>query len=315
MLSAVKEWAKDKPYIIAFVAPHFVTAVRDFHLDCQHLKSRRFGKHQFRLNHLQPWFRLYRSHRKGTKFLRDMFTIIIGKETIDCIDTLKNELDNVFKLDKEALIENLPTPEQFEEIRQVMNEFLEESYKDIEEDFADTPLDPDDQGAMKKLVDDNPLDSSFFLFVTFPCWLLYRMSPTQLYFKARSGDFDALERILRLDPLMIHNPYIGIQIAQCRFNRQSAKYRKLMASPYKPPKGGTDRKNVMISTVGLINALSHVINKPLLVREVFDLMAAIDQDCGSNLLEALPKEPDALSRALQPDRNLWRQAFKPDRKK
>jgi hypothetical protein len=228
---AVKEWAKDKPYIIALVAPHVVTAVRDFHLDCQHLKSRRFGKHQFRLNHLQPWFRLYRSHRKGIKFLRDLFSIIIGNEGMDCIDTFKTELDKLFKLDKEALLENLPTPEQVEEIRQVMNEFLEESYKDIEEDFADTPLDPDDQDAMKKLVDDNPLDSSFFLFVTVPCWVLYRMSPTQLYFKARSGDYDALERILRLDPLMIHNPYIGIQIAQYRFNRQSANIENLWHLP------------------------------------------------------------------------------------
>ncbi|KAA0888383.1 hypothetical protein [Oryzomonas rubra] len=129
MLAAVKEWAKNQTYIVAILSPQIITTVRDFHIDFQHIKSRRFGNHLFAPQHFRTWFTLYRSHRKGNKLPR----------------------------------------------------------------------------------------------------------------------------------------------------------RKQWGS--------------------------------LFVSDIFNLVAAIDQDCDTNLLEALPKEPDALASALQPDRNLWRQLLNPDKKK
>jgi hypothetical protein len=67
---AVKEWAKDKPYLIALIAPQITPIVIDLHLDFKQIKSRRFGSQKFHLQHLPPWFALYRSHRKGIEHLK-----------------------------------------------------------------------------------------------------------------------------------------------------------------------------------------------------------------------------------------------------
>ena len=119
---------------------------------------------------------------------------------------------------------------------------------------------------------------------------------------------------MRLDPLLIHDPYIGMKIAEFRFNGDMPKYRKLLAAPFKYPKGGAEPKNLILSMVGLISAFSQITTKPLTTNDILELVAAIDQDAKCNLLDDLPKEPDALARALQPDRNMWRKLLQPDKK-
>lgn len=311
---AVKKWAKDKPYLIALVAPQITPIVIDLHLDFKQIKSRRFGSHKFLLKHLPPWFALYRSHRKGIEHLKAVYAAIFGHEFISFTDILIKELHDLKSADKETLAANLPTPQEFEEISQILRELLDASFVDLENEFSKAPVDHDAAAAMKQLVADKPLESSFFLFVEVPCWLLYRVSPTTLYRKARGGEFDALERLLRLDPLMLHDPYVGMKIAKFRFDHKMPQYRKLLAAPFKNPKGGIERKNLILSIVGLLSALSHVIQKPLTANDIFELIAAIDEDAKCNLLDDLPKDPDALARALQPDRNQWRKLFQPDKK-
>jgi hypothetical protein len=311
---AVKDWAKDKPYLIALIAPQITPIVIDLHLDFKQIKSRRFGNNKFHLKHLTPWFALYRSHRKGIAHLKAVYAAIFGHEFVGIMDILVKGLRNLKNADKETLAENLPTPQEFEEIRQMLLELLDASFIDLEKEFSNEPVDHDSAAAMKQLIADKPLDSSFFLFVEVPCWLLYRVSPTTLYRKARGGDFDALERLLRLDPLMLHDPYVGMKIAKFRFNNKMPQYRKLLAAPFKNPKGGIQRKNLILSIVGLISALSHIIQKPLTANDIFKLVAAIDEDAKCNLLDDLPKDPDALARALQPHRNQWRKILQPDKK-
>ncbi|MCG8584441.1 MAG: hypothetical protein MI757_07000, partial [Pirellulales bacterium] len=48
----------------------------------------------------------------------------------------------------------------------------------------------------------------FFLSVATPCWLEYHRSPWQLLLEARHGSFDSLEKLLRLDPEVAHDPAI-----------------------------------------------------------------------------------------------------------
>lgn len=314
---AVKEWAKDKPYLIALFAPQIMPLVIDLHLDFKQIKFRRFNNHKFQLEHLPPWLALYRSHRKGIEHLKAIYAAIFGHEFVSIMDSVLKELRDIRNASPETLAENMPTPEEFEEIRQILREILDTSFSELEKEFSNAPVDHDSAAAMEKLIEDKPLDSSFFLFVTVPCWLLYRMSPTMLYRKARTtslNDFDALERLLRLDPLMLHDPYIGMKIAKFRFNHKMPHYRKLLAAPFKNPRGGIERKNLILSMVGFISALSHIIKKPLTTNDIFQLVAAVDEDAKCNLLHDLPKDPDALARALQPDRNQWRKILQPDKK-
>ena len=45
----------------------------------------------------------------------------------------------------------------------------------------------------------------FFLSVAMPCWLEYRETPWTLLLRARRGDFDSLDKLLRLDPMVEHD--------------------------------------------------------------------------------------------------------------
>ena len=177
---AVKEWAKDKPLLIALFAPQILPSVIDLHLDFKKIKSRRYGKQKFHLKHLPPWFALYRSHRKSITHLKAIYAAIFGQEFISVLDTLQKELRALKNANKETLAAKLLSPQKLKELipalQQASKELLDASFDALEEEFNNAPLDHDISTAMNKLVEDTPLDSAFFLFVTFPCWLLYRTS-------------------------------------------------------------------------------------------------------------------------------------------
>jgi hypothetical protein len=210
-----------------------------------------------------------------------------------------------------------PSPEELEQlnafVQNFKKEFLAATFEDLEDEFANKPYDPEMEKAVHKLVDDNPIDTSFFIFVTVPCLFLYRMTPTVLYRKARLGDMDALKKILRLDQLMLHDSLIGQKVASIRFNHNLSKYQNLVASATKSPT--IDRKNILLSIGGFIYAISFLTDKPLKPQDISELFGAIAEDTNNEkLIESIPKDSKSLGRELQPDRNLWRHIFNPDKK-
>lgn len=46
----------------------------------------------------------------------------------------------------------------------------------------------------------------FYCRVVLPCLVAYEVTPLHLLRKVQYGDFDAMEKLLRLDPAMIHDP-------------------------------------------------------------------------------------------------------------
>lgn len=138
---------------------------------------------------------------------------------------------------------------------------LTESFQEIQDDMSPEPVDPSLKAEMLSLFSNNSLESSFFVLATVPCWLIYRMPPTRLYRKARQGNFEALEMLLQLDPLMLHDPVIGKRIQELRFNHKSAKYRKLLEAPLYNSHANITALNMKYAIGGLLSALAKVLNK------------------------------------------------------
>lgn len=310
---AVKKWGKDKPYIIQLFAAQLVSTVQDMSEEFSSIKLRRFASQKFPLPHLPSWFALYRSHRKTIFQVKAIWSAAYGKNIVHFFSELLKEAQKQ-KRHSKNLVHNSTTPEEIEAAKNLLQMVLSASDKGLEDEFDQVPIKQAARRRMTRLIAENPLELSFYLFVAVPCWALYRTSPSMLYRKARQGDFEALGKLLRLDQIMLHDPAIGKQVIACRFNHSSTKYRKLLDAATKAPKGSDSYKNILLSQIGLLSAISHLTEKPLTPRDLYELVAAFDKDSKSKLIDELPKEPDALARDLSPDRNLWRHVMNPDKK-
>jgi len=308
-MQALHKWAKDKPDIIKILAAQLISSVQDMSEYFKTLKLRRFASKKFPLPHLPSWFAMYRTHRKTIVQIEAIWAVACGK---NMVQSFSEQLKNLKNTSPSA---SQPSKEEIRESKNWLQVIHSASEKELEDEFNHVPASQAAKRRLNKLFAEKPLEFGFFLFVAVPCWMLYRTSPTQLYRKARLGDFEALQNLLRLDQMMLHDPAIGKQIIAYRFNHSSSKYRKLLDAATKAPKGSGSFKNILLAVVGLLSAISLTTVRPLTPQDLFELVAAFDSDTKSKLLENLPKNPDALARALSPDRNLWRQVHPSDKKK
>jgi len=309
-MQAIKNWGKDKPYLIRVFAAHLITGVQDMQDEFKTIKLRRFGSHKFPLPHLPDWFAMYKSPRRVIDQTKAIWSAAYGKDIVSSFSMMLRTIQN-----SKNLPSNSPSPEDIENVKELLQLVLSESEKGIEDEIAKTPAKSAVARRMKKLLAETPLESAFYLFVSVPCWTLYRMSPAKLYRQARDGKFEALEKLLRLDQIMLHDPVIGKQVMKCRFDHSLNKYKKLITAAVEPPKGLKSNKHILLSQLGFISALSQITTKPLTAQDLIELVGAIDTDYKTSYLKQLPEDPRSLARELQPDRNLWRHIISTDKKK
>lgn len=314
---AVEKWSKGRPYLIALLAPQVATPAHDINQVFTQFKNRRVFSHQFPLPHLPSWSQLYRSHRKPAGFLRIMFSEFssFSPESVQLADSLSEGSKELCKNSVGKSPVQI-TAKDISKAKTLLDNALKESFLDIKADFSDESATPSDQAAFSEMLSDMPLESSFFFLVSIPCWLLYRESPTHLYRKARTGDIDAIEKLLRLDALMVHDPMIGQQIQKLRFNRKTSAYRTLLEAPLKSPKAKITRKKMKYAMAGFISALSSIIKPPLTEPEIRSLFDAVAQDSGRGAIDTdLPDSPESFYMAIKRDRDFWLQSLDPYRKK
>jgi len=313
---AIQKWAENRPFLLALFATQLAANARDMHQAFRHIKERRIFKHQYPLPPLPAWFTLYRSHRKPLAFLRALIVNFSGfdKDAIDLGDAAFEE-SRLLSRGKAIPSHLAPPTEAVEETQAILQSVLSDSFQDIADDFSDAPLEPSQEDTLKKMISDMELESSFFMLVWAPCWQLYRIAPSRLYRKARCGDRDALDKLLRLDPLMLHDPAIGKRIQFLRFNNKTSAYQNLLEAPLKRPKARITRKKMKYTTAGLISSISSIIGKPLTEPEIRALFDAVAKDAdGMSIDTDLPDSPEAFAKAINRDRPFWLQMLLPDKK-
>jgi hypothetical protein len=260
----IKKWLVGKPFIIALLAPQLAITARDIHEAFQNTKQRRILKHQFPFPHLPTWSAMYRSHRKPLIFLRQLFANFSGFSTAS-IEFGENVLNGAKEHARNKHSEmQIPTSEEIKQIQPVMENMLAESLQEIKNDLSPPPVDPLQKELMLALLKQMNMESSFFVLVTVPCWLIYRTSPTRLYRKARQKDnFDALEKLLSLDPLMLHEPTIGKRIQELRLTNKSSKYEKLLEASLKDHHLNVTAQQMKYAAGGLLSAFATIMKQKL----------------------------------------------------
>lgn len=314
-MSTIEAWIKDKHFLIATFGPQMAVTARDIHEAFQHTKERRIYNHQFDLPHPPSWFALYRTHKKPLTFLKKLFTDYSSFSS-PSIEFAENVIEGARQLGR--LPPGTPitiTVEELEQINKAKQKVLAESLSDIKSDKAAEAADPQTKDAMLSFLVGMDLESSFFVLVTVPCWLLYQIHPGRLYRKARQGNFDALQKLLNLDPLMIHDPMIGKQIQKLRFKNKSRQYEKLFEILLKKSTIHVTPQQMKYAIGGFLSALAQLLKIRLTAPDIQKLFDAVSLDFdGFNRDSCLPNSSETFARAIYRYRNDWLKAFKPDMK-
>lgn len=321
-MSEIEHWAQDKPFLLALFAPQVATGAQDLHLLFKDMKNHKLLNQSFAQPDLSAWFSLYRSHRTINLFLKCLFSDFspFSSESVDFgemlsnADQIKKELGKPeIKKQLEALsVEGKVTC--FQQAKAIQEKMLKESFEDLKMDNTGEPVPAEMKSEFLSMFT-NSLEGQFYFFITVPCWLLYRDSATRIYRKARLGDYNSLEKLLRLDPLVIHDPSIGKQIQKFRFMGKSIAYENLIEAVLNKPKEKSTRKKMKYSVAGLISGLSLAINHPLTEPQIRQLFDAIAQDTRSQPIDTdLPESPESFAKAIQRDRFYWNKVLSPDNK-
>lgn len=314
---AIEKWAKGKPFEIAFFAPKMAIIARDIHLDFQHTKQRRFGTHQFPLPNLPSWFALYRSHKKPLNFLIKIFSAS-ENNSVQHGDALSTQENSRYpQIETSSL-----SPDQLEIIEaEIEKNILDELFQEIKDEISSqSVIEPSHKTAMLSLVkEDKNLESSFFILVTVPCWLIYRITPTRLYRNARLGNVDALKKLLMLDPLMLHDPAIGKKIQKLRFTHKTSKYENLLQAPLKNPLSKITSLQMKYAIGGLLSTFAQKEKLKLTAPDIHRLFDAVAQDFDKKHIKLkdsnFSDNEGTFARAIYRYRDEWLQVFLPDTKK
>lgn len=314
----LEHWSEGHSFLVALLGPQMATAAQDIHLGFNQIKKRRLFDHQFLLPPLPAWFRLYRSHRKPIHFLRVLFHEFFpsGPEVAEFTESFLNDL-RLRGHSKNLASPTPPTPEDITAAQQLLQQILAASFEDLRNDFSNKQTSPAHREVFEGFLRDMDLESSFFLLVHVPCWLLYRTSPSLLYRKARQGNIDALKKLLHLDALMFHDPLIGREINRLRYQGRTTVYKTLLEAPLKPMKVKIDRKRMKYSVAGFISGIAHLIKKPLTERDIHDLFDAVAKDATNDPHAVdldLIVSPQTFAKAIYRERNFWINALKSDKK-
>lgn len=151
----------------------------------------------------------------------------------------------------------------------------------------------------------------FFLKITFPCWILYAENHTILLRKARQGNIESLEKMLRLDKTLTRDRLINEQITKS-ISEDPIKFDYITKAIRSKPKEQNTLPRIKTSLAGLISVLSeelgHRFTAPQ-IKELFDAVA-IDYSIDELIDTDLPDSPEALSKAIQRERPFWQKFIK-----
>ena len=308
----IEKWAQDKPAFIALVAPQIAAFARDIPDIVKHQKKHRLFQHTFPVPDLLDWFTLYRSHHRYLKPFGGMIfdASPFGKQLLTFGYTLSELPKHLDDLKGQTI-----TPEMITEGRQYLNDLLRMSFDDLANGFNDSPLSPDVREAVQKYKDDHETELIFLLLIAFPCWLLYKEWPSTLYRRAMKGDINAIHKLLRLDPITLHDPAIGKHIQDIRINGRQSVYEELLSAPLKPVKVKLTSRTLKDMLAGLISLLADTLKQPLTSTEIRDLLDAVAQDAEKwDIDTSLPESQEAYTKVIQRNRPEWKPLLQPGQK-
>ncbi len=266
------------------------------------------------------WLKFYRNHRRIYRGVSDSFRQINDDvaKAIDFYEQYRSAVSlsrHITKDELQEMKEELTTAErkrgeaQFQEIQEIIiNNF---NMNNIE---TKKGTEEEERERLSALL--NKPEVIFFARVWVPCLYLYGNYSTSLLRKARQGDDDALEKLLRLDKTVIADKKIIELFHQGKVAKKQAIHNLFIKSLNKKPKVNLTRRKFKYELAGLISAMSISLGQRLTTPEIKELFDATSKDAGKGRdIDFEDKNtPQALTKAVNRARQKWKTIPKPYRK-
>jgi len=317
-----EQWVKDKSPLIKSASLLVTTSSEPF---LEVLKTVKAGdpiEENVKLPPLQAWLNLYRNHKKVyhavTKFFRqlneDTATVInLYEEMLSGLHTFKqltpSELNNM--LDK-------LTPEDQKKLFATTKIRLEKFSDILANDSMNNgneikKLSKDEKRRLKK--SRSRPEMIFFVRVWIPCFLLYGEYPPYLLRKARRGDDDALEKLLRLDKSLIYDKKIQAIFHLETVAKKRARMTLITKALQNTPKAKLDIQKIKYLFAGFLSLISIGIGQRLAAAEIHRLFDAVARDMDKGYADSdLIVSPETFEKAIQRARTFWQIIPIPDKK-
>lgn len=293
--------SNSNPKIIHMLAMTLAALAEPISDYLQHIKDPSGIFNQLPVPDLKVWLEMYRKPSRLKKMNRAMIVNLQEAEKM-----AKEFQNNILAGVKELNI----TDEQMNEIKEGldkigfdvlsnMDEVNKKKYKSLPKKLH-AELDRTKKEYMFSL-GDVTTEQIFFIKVFMPCFLMYKTYPIKLFRKARLGDIDALEKLVRLDDSIILDKRIS-KIYHSSSTKRSVKER-LNNSLASGPKEKVDRKKVKMSLGGLISFYSEKLGKRINEREIRHCFDEIAKQKGNGDIDVdIPESPEAFAKAIQRER-------------
>tara|TARA_R110002072_G_scaffold98538_3_gene216785 strand:- start:331 stop:1278 length:948 start_codon:yes stop_codon:yes gene_type:complete len=253
------------------------------------------------LPHIDAWMRMYRSHR----FFTNQIASSIG---------LPAELFATEILDEMRALSRASESE----IADLTNELSEQEIAQFLRPLLGVPFPPETQMLKKMLLDHNTkteddseivdelyesVSVQFFIRVWMPCWVLYRELPGILIRKSRLGDHDSLDKLLRLDKSVVHDPRIAQIWHDIMHNGSKSDRKRFKNAMADGPKVKLTARSLKLGLAGLISQLAIQSRSPVTSIEIRKLFDSISKIRSGGIDTSMPESPDAMRKDLQRQRN------------
>lgn len=305
------EWAKGKHPILALVAAQLATNAS---VATDMLRILAHGtKDLERLRPLPPaarWLSFYRDHDAVARGLVEAFypstdPEISAYDFVYVLAYFGRAVGRFTDEDRAQFKIYLTTEEGMElakNLADMINTFLRVGWYEVL--TPDAKPTAECEASLEKAKDAGLLQ--FLLCVWIPSLVLANDYPSRLMRRARAGDMDALEHLLRLDKTVLQEPRIAEQLQDAWMTPRRARFRRLAAAIAGKPKQ-LNSKAVKMRLAALASRffqLEVAINSTEL-RDLFDIAMTMETGGRQKVDTDLPESPEAIGKGVQRMRKLW----------
>jgi len=309
---AVEKWAQGKHPVIGLLAPMIVSYAPSLYEIYNSFKTHKISNFTTELPHLPTWYSFYRNHNQyveGT--LNFLLTVSTSFQEMQKFGTHVMNLQEEQNDSPRSL-----TSEEAALLQESRNNLLKTIFDELKEDIDDAPMDPEKKAIGLTYLYEHRTEIIFCFFVLTPCLIFYKTNPGRLYHRARLGEVKAIDALLRLDPLMLHDPSIGKQIQKIRLFGKRSSYVNLVEAPLKPIKAKISKSRTKAMLGSLILMLAAELGAPLQSTDLRKLYDAAAQDAKQHAIDtSLPNSDEAFYKLLQRNRDDWKKIIPTGQKK
>ncbi|WP_284154072.1 hypothetical protein [Desulfofustis limnaeus] len=291
---ALKAWASENPPIVVLVSqlaailPETIVELLDDIGEPQKL-TKMFGEPEPSF-----WLRMYRSYAVFNRRISEMIPMLGTAPAIYAqIHEALRGAGNLTQINSET------------KCTHKLDEILTHHYEYIQDDLDNKPISEAQRDTIFKTLVTQ--DFHFLVRVVLPCVVLYREHSVLLYRKARLGHPDSLDKLLRLDKMLLRDPSINKWIY--RYSQKTAgarTYEMLTEALRSPPRPHLSRQQIKIRVAGALSFVTEVLGHRLSAPSIQNLFDAVSVDYGKDDLRDydLPDAPESFSQAVRRERNI-----------